>query len=108
VNIEKLRAKVQLGQTLKENSDWDDFCFEVKSLSDSELFLSQPIRPEVVETISEIILSFRVAGRWKNYKVKSFRAEHDAKQFVKVDCIKFDLDEDQYMSFRQDFRVARK
>jgi hypothetical protein len=108
VNIEKLRAKVQLGQSLKENSNWDDYCLEVKAFSDSELLLSKPIEAEVVDTITDIIVSFRVAGQWKSYKVKSFKAIHDEKKFIKIDCIEFSLDEGDYSSYRRDFRVARR
>ncbi len=108
VNIEKLRAKVQLGQSLKENENWDDYCLEVRALSDEQFLLSKPVEAEVIDRITEIIIAFQIAGKWKSYKVKSFKAIHDEKQFVKVDCIEFMLEEGQYSSYRRDFRVARK
>lgn len=107
VCTDKLRVKVQVEQCLHDALDWDELSLDVSEVGENKIILKEPVNPEVVETVSAIKISFRIAGKWKHYEGKNIKAVHDPKTYVKVDCIEFVLNEDELSDFRRDLRIAR-
>ena len=69
VCTDKLRVKVQVEQNLHDALDWDELCIDVSEVGENIIILKEAVKPEVVETVSAIKISFRIAGSIMKAKI---------------------------------------
>lgn len=108
INISNLQAKV----LIEKNEDRPDAdcpsSLEVISLSEDRLYFTKAINPKYFNHFSKITIFIKCAGKWKTYNLSEFWPEKDEKEFGKVDCLVFKMNnQSEAQKFKYDLEAAR-
>ncbi|MBT3583482.1 MAG: hypothetical protein HN509_01140 [Halobacteriovoraceae bacterium] len=101
INATDLKMKVFFGW-----ADGETPGAVVSSLNDNQLSLESPISSELFKSLDKLIVSFRVAGKWKSYDLTPVHCV-DTSAEDKIDCIPFELPKKTQTQFKRDFALAR-
>jgi len=101
------RIKVITHQRFLADDLWDECCFEFREIGRSELTFSRPVSRSALEKLDYIEIFFKIAGKWKKFKLTEFSLVVEEEGQIDFSKISFNMSQDQRPDFEQSFRIAR-
>ncbi len=101
------RIKVIVHQRLSGRESWDETCMEFAEIDRTELIFSRPVGLRVLEKLDFVEIYFKIAGKWKKYRISNLVPIFDYADQNIINRVSFKFDEEEQNDFDQSFRIAR-
>ena len=102
VNVSKMRIKI-----LAEDDSRHHVLWNFKEISDSTLYLTEPIKVDSFpETVKISLYLGGVVDKWQKYELRKIQPEFDSNKKT-IEAINFEVSDEEKSSFKRDFLLAR-